>query len=155
MMLLGIMVWFGLMSEIKAFNPIRAVLTVATGSLFLLMVNRDSEKHREWFYQSYIVYSICSVLFAYQTFQTKLEEEHVIDLTCQDMEKKGQFKEMLIKDMDECHEVVDGYYQKGARLGLILVSLLVFYFCIVVRTHWKNFGKSPNFRQMADEPDVV
>ena len=71
------------------------------------------------------------------------------------MEKKGQWKDMMIKDMDECRTVVDGYYQKGANLGVIIASFLAFYFCIVVRTHWKNFGKNTNFRQMSDEPDLA
>ena len=64
-MLLGILVWFGLMSEVKYFNPVRATFTIATGIMFLVMVYRDSAKHREWFYMTYIVYSITAVLFAY------------------------------------------------------------------------------------------
>ena len=151
-MILGILVWTALLSEVKDFNPVRAVITLATGSLFLLMVFRDSAKHREWFYYSYIVNSICSVLFAYQSFKKKLEESQAVDKTCQEMQKKGEFKEMLIKDMDECHEVVGGYYEKGARMGVIILSLLFFYFCIVVRTHWKNYGRRSNFRQQIDEP---
>ena len=52
-MILGTLMCFGIMAEFKEFNPVRAAITVVAGSLFFLMVFRDSAKHREWFFYAY------------------------------------------------------------------------------------------------------
>ena len=55
-MLLGCNVWFALIDEMDWFNPIRAVITVGTGALFLLMVFKDSARHREYFFYAHLAF---------------------------------------------------------------------------------------------------
>ena len=47
---------------------------------------------------------------------------------------------MKEKDLSECHRVVKSYLDKTIMLAFILTSILFAYFCLVVYTHWKNFG---------------
>ena len=62
-MILGTIVCIGITAEIKEFNPIRAAVTIGAGSAFLLMVFKDSAKHREWFFYAYVVNCISQLTF--------------------------------------------------------------------------------------------
>ena len=87
-MLLGTLVCFSLLNELTYFNPIRMVFTVACMCLFFNMVFRDTAKHREYFFYSYIAYQISSILFAYYQFYEVLEDKDVVAKMCEDMQKK-------------------------------------------------------------------
>ena len=93
-MVLGTLVWFSLLNELSHFNPIRTVVTVTTGIIFFFMVFRDSAKHREYFFYSYIAFQISSIFFAYWQFYQVIEEKDIVAKTCADMQKKDQFKAM-------------------------------------------------------------
>ena len=62
-MLLGSLVWLGLLSEMTEFHPARAIMTLGTGTLFLLMVFKDSAKRREHFFYAYVVNWIFGIFF--------------------------------------------------------------------------------------------
>ena len=101
-MIMGVWLWFGLLGELDHFNPIRAAITVLAGSVFLLMVFRDSQKHRMWFFYAFMAAQISNLVFGvYQAYEM-IQDRNIVEMECTDMEKKGQWKVMLIKDMDEC-----------------------------------------------------
>ena len=67
------------------------------------------------------------------------------------MEKKGDFKTMGIQSLDECHEVVSSYFDRGITILLFLSIIIGLHFVHVVYTHWKNFGVE--FSEQVDEED--
>ena len=83
--ILGCLVWFSLLGEITWFNPIRATITLCTGILFCLVVFDDSEKHRKYFFYSYIVHTISDVVFGIHQIYAQLEETHFVENKCLDM----------------------------------------------------------------------
>ena len=87
-MILGCFVWFSLLGEFDYFNPVRACITVATGSLFLNMVFKDSKQNREYFLYAFIVHLISELIFGVNQAYAKIEEKNMIELQCEDMQKK-------------------------------------------------------------------
>jgi len=103
-MILGTLMCFGIMAEFKEFNPVRAAITVVAGSLFFLMVFRDSAKHREWFFYAYIVSCISELFFASIIILEKMNSNKLVEEKCTEMEKDGDFKDGSIRSMTECRE---------------------------------------------------
>ena len=59
---------------------------------------------------------------------------------------------MGIKSMDECHSVVQAYFDKGIQTLIVFNVFISMYFLTVIHTHWKNFGVS--FERQVDEAVV-
>jgi len=78
-----------------------------------------------------------------------VEDKHVIELQCAEMEKKQQFKTMGIQSMDECHDVVMNYIDKGVMMLVVVNVIISLYFLTVIHTHWKNHGV--RFERQVDE----
>ena len=151
-MLLGFLLWFGLLGELDHFNPIRAAITVVAGSAFLLMVLKDSQKHRMWFFYAFMAAQISNLVFGVMQAYEIIEDKNVVEMECTDMEKKGQWKVMLIKDMDECKQVVWSNIDRAVTFAIIITALLSLYFQVVVYTYWKNRGKT--FAELEEEAPI-
>ena len=57
---------------------------------------------------------------------------------CSEMQKNGQFKEQLIRSMDDCREKMGKILEYSAWLSIVLLALVLLHFSIVVFNHWKN-----------------
>jgi len=140
-MILGSLMCFGIMAEFKEFNPIRAAITVGASFFFFLMVFRDSAKHREIFFYAYIVSCISELFFSSIIILEKMNSSKLVEEKCQEMEKDGDFKDGSIRSMAECREKMGQILELSAYIAIVLVGLILFHFCIVMHTHWKNFGR--------------
>ena len=150
-MILGSLMCFGILNEFKYFNPIRMMVTLMCMALFFNMVFRDSAKHREYFFYSYIAFQISSIFFAYWQFYQVMEEQDMVAKTCEDMQKKDQFKNMKIGSMEECYEVVNNYADKAVMTFIFVAVIIATHFILVVYTHWKNYGRQEFSEQVDDE----
>ena len=59
---------------------------------------------------------------------------------------------MLIKDMDECKQVVWSNIDRAVTFAIIITALLSLYFQVVVYTYWKNRGKT--FAELEEEAPI-
>ena len=140
-MILGMLVWFGLLKEIDHFNPVRAVITVATGTLFLIMVFHDKKETRLRFAIAYVVFMASSIVFDFMQAYADVEEKHFVENTCKDMESRGQFKAMGIESAEACKDVVQAYIDKTMMFALLVVLLIDLHFGLVVYTHAQDADK--------------
>ena len=74
----------------------------------------------------------------------------MVELSCQDMQKKDQWKVMMIRDMDECKEVIGAHIEQAIFTFVVIYVLLAAHFQLVIYTHWKSFGQQ-NFQRQVDE----
>ena len=80
-----------------------------------------------------------------------MEEQDMVAKTCEDMQKKNQFKNMKISSMEECYEVVNNYADKAVMTFIFVAVIIATHFILVVYTHWKNFGRQEFSEQVDDE----
>ena len=150
-LILGSLVCFNILAEFTSFNPVRAAITIACSTAFLWMVFNDSAKHREWFLYAYIAHCIQAVIFiGYMTLE-RAGDKDVVERQCLSMQKDGEFKDSMIRSMDECRVRIASVLLWAGWISTILLGFLLTYFCIVVYTHWKNY--SVRFERQVDEEE--
>ena len=88
-MILGSLVWFGLVKEMDNLSIMRAAATLCAGTIFLFMVFDDKPVRRWQFLVAYLIWMVVAIVFDVLQAYEKIEDQHYVELTCKDMDTKG------------------------------------------------------------------
>ena len=133
----------GMVIGLIQLDMIKVALDVFCGCTFLLMVFKDSEQKRLFYFAAYLVYTgIITVMHLIFAFWDK-DEELKTNQTCTDLSlnstgKKDPWEGTPYKDMEDCESKVRMYITIGTVFGMSVFFILQTHYVLVLYTHYKN-----------------
>ena len=140
-MILGFCGLLNLLSEITDFVPIRLAANAVASIAFILMVSDDTESKRKLFFYSYVASSTVMYCFGLYMAFDKIGDEAPWKKACDDIQKKGELKNLNAANLEECHETIKNIVHTMVTLIFIFFAVVQLHFWSVVYTHWKNHAK--------------
>ena len=141
-MILGGLTWLNLLGEIDEFYPIRLAATAVAAIAFLIMIMDDSESKRKLFFWAFIVATSVTYVFTIFLAFEKLEEVKPWNQACDDINKRGELKNIHATNIDECRETIRNMIHTFITVMMILNAVLSIHYMSVVYTFWKQHGKA-------------
>ena len=92
------------------------------------------------------------VLGAWNLYERTMDAKKTEEI-CKKMQKEGEFKEELIRSMEECESKIGGAMETAFWISLPLLAFIFYHLTTVVYTHWKSFGQSPRHAEQIDEEE--
>ena len=140
-MIIGFFTLLSLFSEIEHFMPLRLAVNGVAAIAFILMLMDDSEQKRRLFFYAAMISSVLQYCYALYVAFEKVDEQQPWRQACDDLNRKGELKNIHANSMQECHATMQNIIHTAITIMFILFAIFNIHLYAVLYTHYKNHSK--------------